>query len=154
MRGRANIKLFFYTNGDPNRGPQEYVSLVWERNFDDEYCSHSDNTQTEHQYTEICCRCFSGTIGISSTVTSAQFSVSRIPSTVPLFIMHHHTFVTKSNSHCYVQHFKAYVTFQRRLNYCLYSFGYFPGAWLWFADVSEHSICSIFKGWMWSMKYG
>ena len=36
---------------------------------------------------------------------------------------------------------------------CLYSFGYFPGVWLWFADVSEHSICSIFKGWMWSMKY-
>ena len=34
---------------------------------------------------------------------------------------------------------------------CLYFFGYFPGVWLWFADVSEHSICSIFKGWMWSM---
>ena len=35
---------------------------------------------------------------------------------------------------------------------CLYSFGYFPGVRLWFADVSEHSISSIFKGWMWSMK--
>ena len=24
---------------------------------------------------------------------------------------------------------------------CLYSFGYIPGVWLWFADVSKHSIC-------------
>ena len=29
---------------------------------------------------------------------------------------------------------------------CMYSFGYFPGVRLWFADVSEHSISSIFKG--------
>ena len=36
---------------------------------------------------------------------------------------------------------------------CMYSFGYFPGVWLFYADVSEHSICSIFIGWMWSMKY-
>ena len=36
---------------------------------------------------------------------------------------------------------------------CLYSFGYFPGIWLWFADVSEHSICSIFIGWMWSTSH-
>ena len=36
---------------------------------------------------------------------------------------------------------------------CVYSFGYFPGVRLWFADVSEHSISSIFKGWMPSMKY-
>ena len=28
----------------------------------------------------------------------------------------------------------------------MYSFGYFPGVWLWFADVSEPSISSIFKG--------
>ena len=27
---------------------------------------------------------------------------------------------------------------------CMYSFGYFPGVRLWFADVSEHSISSIF----------
>jgi hypothetical protein len=32
----------------------------------------------------------------------------------------------------------------------MYSFGYFPGVWLLYADVSEHSICSIFIGWMWS----
>ena len=32
--------------------------------------------------------------------------------------------------------------------YCMYSFGYFPGVQLWFADVSEPSISSIFKGWM------
>ena len=31
---------------------------------------------------------------------------------------------------------------------CMYSFGYFPGVQLWFADVSEPSISSIFKGWM------
>ena len=30
----------------------------------------------------------------------------------------------------------------------MYSFGYFPGVRLWFADVSEPSISSIFKGWM------
>ena len=35
---------------------------------------------------------------------------------------------------------------------CIYSFGYFPGVRLWFADVSEPSISSIFKGWMKSMK--
>ena len=39
---------------------------------------------------------------------------------------------------------------------CMYSFGYFPGVWLklQYADVSEHSISSIFKGWMWGMKCG
>jgi len=31
---------------------------------------------------------------------------------------------------------------------CMYSFWYFPGVRLWFADVSEPSISSIFKGWM------
>ena len=31
---------------------------------------------------------------------------------------------------------------------CMYSFGYFPGVRLWFAYVSEHSICSIFIGWV------
>ena len=30
----------------------------------------------------------------------------------------------------------------------MYSFGYFPAVRLWFADVSEPSISSIFKGWM------
>ena len=30
----------------------------------------------------------------------------------------------------------------------MYSFGYFPGVWLLYADVSEHSICSIFIGWI------
>ena len=29
---------------------------------------------------------------------------------------------------------------------CLFSFGWFPGVWFIYADVSEHSICSIFKG--------
>ena len=38
--------------------------------------------------------------------------------------------------------------------YCMYSFGYFPGVRLLFADVSEPSISSIFKGWMLSMKCG
>ena len=28
---------------------------------------------------------------------------------------------------------------------CLFSFGWFPGVWFIYADVSEHSICSIFK---------
>jgi hypothetical protein len=40
------------------------------------------------------------------------------------------------------------------LESCVYSFGYFPGVWLLKADVSEHSICSIFMGWIWSVKYG
>jgi hypothetical protein len=31
---------------------------------------------------------------------------------------------------------------------CMYSFGYFPGVWLLYVDVSEHSICSIFIGWI------
>ena len=31
---------------------------------------------------------------------------------------------------------------------CMYSFGYFSGVWLLYADVSEHSICSIFIGWI------
>jgi hypothetical protein len=34
--------------------------------------------------------------------------------------------------------------------YCMYSFGYFPGVRLWFADVSKPSVSSIFKGWVWS----
>ena len=29
---------------------------------------------------------------------------------------------------------------------CLFSFGWFPGVWFIYADVSEHCICSIFKG--------
>ena len=29
---------------------------------------------------------------------------------------------------------------------CLFSFGWFPGVWFIYADVSEHFICSIFKG--------
>ena len=29
---------------------------------------------------------------------------------------------------------------------CLFSFGWFPGVWFIYADVSEYSICSIFKG--------
>ena len=33
------------------------------------------------------------------------------------------------------------------LFFCMYSFGYFPGIRLWFADVSEPSISSTFKGW-------
>jgi len=35
---------------------------------------------------------------------------------------------------------------------CMYSFGYFPGVWLLYADVSQHCICSIFIGWIWSTK--
>ena len=35
----------------------------------------------------------------------------------------------------------------------MYSFGYFPGVWLFYADVSEHSICSIFIGWIWSTRW-
>jgi hypothetical protein len=34
--------------------------------------------------------------------------------------------------------------------YCVCSFGYFPGVKLCFADVSEPSVRSIFKGWMWN----
>jgi hypothetical protein len=37
--------------------------------------------------------------------------------------------------------------------YCMCSFGYFPGVRLWFADVSELSVSSIFKGWVWSTKW-
>ena len=34
---------------------------------------------------------------------------------------------------------------------CMYSFGYFPGVWLLYADISEHSICTIFISWIWSI---
>ena len=36
----------------------------------------------------------------------------------------------------------------------MYSFGYFPGVWLklQYANVSEHTISSIFKGWMWAFE--
>jgi len=27
---------------------------------------------------------------------------------------------------------------------CMLSFGWFPGVWNLYADVSEHSVCSIF----------
>jgi hypothetical protein len=37
--------------------------------------------------------------------------------------------------------------------YCMYSFGYFPGVRLWFADVAEASVSSIFKGWVWRTEY-
>jgi len=43
---------------------------------------------------------------------------------------------------------KAFCNYASYLIPCMYSFGYFPGVWLLYADVSEHSICSIFKGWM------
>jgi hypothetical protein len=33
---------------------------------------------------------------------------------------------------------------------CLFSFGYFPGVKLSFSDVSEPSVRSIFKGWIWN----
>jgi hypothetical protein len=36
--------------------------------------------------------------------------------------------------------------------FCVYSFGYFPGVRLCFADVSERSVRSIFNGSMWSLK--
>ena len=42
---------------------------------------------------------------------------------------------------------------QKTSQCCMYSFGYFPGVWLLYVDVSEHSICSIFIGWIWSTKY-
>jgi len=29
---------------------------------------------------------------------------------------------------------------------CIHSFGWFPGVWILYADVSEHSLCSIFIG--------
>ena len=34
-----------------------------------------------------------------------------------------------------------------RFEYCICSFGYFPGVSMWYADVSEPCISSIFKGW-------
>jgi hypothetical protein len=30
--------------------------------------------------------------------------------------------------------------------YCIPSFGWFPGVWILYADVSKHSVCSIFIG--------
>ena len=59
--------------------------------------------------------------------------------------------VTKDTE--YIQSIKNILDF--KLSPCfessIYSFGYFPGVRLWFADVSEPSISSIFKGWMWSI---
>ena len=68
--------------------------------------------------------------------------------------------LTKSDTICHMTFCGWNVEIQIFLDFklspcfgsCLYSFGYFPDVRLWFADVSEHSICSIFKGWMWSMK--
>ena len=37
---------------------------------------------------------------------------------------------------------------EKKTKYIMYSFGCFPGVWLLYADVSEPSIGSIFKGWM------
>ena len=45
--------------------------------------------------------------------------------------------------HFYFLDFKLPPCFES----CMYSFGYFPGVRLWFADVSEPSISSIFRGW-------
>jgi len=30
--------------------------------------------------------------------------------------------------------------------FCMLSFGLFPGVWILYADVSEHSVCSSFIG--------
>ena len=43
-------------------------------------------------------------------------------------------------------------SFRIQLYCCICSFGYLPGVILWFADVSEPSVSSIFKGWMWSIQ--
>jgi len=48
-------------------------------------------------------------------------------------------------------HFYLYLLYHMRctgnvLVCCLFSFGRFPGVWFIYSDVSEHSICSIFKG--------
>jgi hypothetical protein len=40
---------------------------------------------------------------------------------------------------------------RRVLNIVYVIFGYFPGVRLCFADVSEPSVRSIFKGWMWNI---
>jgi hypothetical protein len=37
---------------------------------------------------------------------------------------------------------------RRQIGYSIFSFGYFPGVRLSFADVSKHSVRSNFKGWM------
>ena len=45
-------------------------------------------------------------------------------------------------------HLQERIKNANKTYFCMYSFGYFPGVRLWFADVSEPSISSIFKGWM------
>ena len=40
------------------------------------------------------------------------------------------------------------IMFKQSVAFFMYSFGYFPGVRLWFADVSEPSVSSIFKGWI------
>ena len=64
------------------------------------------------------------------------------------FIFEH--FETKS---CLIQHktkgvklYKILGLIQGKMPYIMFSFGYFPGVWIIYADVSEHSICSIFIG--------
>jgi hypothetical protein len=52
-----------------------------------------------------------------------------------------------------VYHIMIYIAI-KHYNYCMYSFGYFPGGRLWFADVSEPSVSSIFKGWLKSTQDG
>ena len=55
---------------------------------------------------------------------------------------------THTHTHIYI-YIYIYIHFCKTCSkYCMYSFGYFPGVRLLFADVSEPSISSIFKGWM------
>ena len=55
--------------------------------------------------------------------------------------------ITKQKPVIYILDFKLSPC----LEYCICSFGYLPGVRLWFADVSEPSVSSIFKGWIWSI---
>ena len=58
-------------------------------------------------------------------------------------LYHHKQRQTSPDTHAVVSWFQSYPVF--------WILSVFFWVWLWFADVSEHSICSIFKGWMWSM---
>jgi hypothetical protein len=74
--------------------------------------------------------------------------------TFTLYVINRLVFITETERvYCAVRTGSLYNTDRSLLNplktkikSCICSFGYFPGVRLWFADVSERSVRSIFKG--------
>ena len=70
----------------------------------------------------------------------SDFFTSKENQLITLSVWH----FTRNWCNTFTVHFRSLIKLR---HYCMYSFVYFPGVWL-YADVSEHSICSIFIGWV------